>query len=395
MSRLGISDETLHATVQAFEEHRTIAATAKALGVQWHTVQRRLSRAAERGLDGSVPHAMPHGRMVKGASTLYAKNPDSGAWEERMVWVKDTHEGHLADAEDAIRDAFAEYKGGAIIPPIPEATDDSLLTLYPIVDHHLGMQAWSQETGGQDYDLSIAQGTLKESLGGLLAQTPPSAEAVILGMGDFTHADNERAETAKSKNRLDVDSRHAKVTRAAVDLLIWSIDAALTKHRRVTVRLLPGNHDPETARMLTICLSLFYSGDDRVVIDTDPGWFWTFQWGVVGLAATHGHNIKPGEMPGTFSAQWPQLWGATRVRRFFFGHIHHGTVGDKHGCKVESFATLAAPDAYHAEYGYATAERSMVAITYHRDRGEFGRVYDTLLPPISGPVARRQALPAR
>lgn len=53
-----------------------VTATAEALGVNRTTIYNRLTRAAQRGLDGSVPRPLPPGQTIKGVSTLYDRGRD-------------------------------------------------------------------------------------------------------------------------------------------------------------------------------------------------------------------------------------------------------------------------------------------------------------------------------
>lgn len=306
-------------------------------------------------------------------------DPTTGNRVERMQWVKTGKDGEARQAMlDAVREAFEVYEGRAEITPPPEHADADLATLYPLADLHLGMYAWGKETGA-DYDVEIAERLLKDTLGRLFNQSPSSGLGIILGLGDFTHADDETATTRGSGNRLDVDSRHPRVLLVAAKLLIWAVEMALERHDRVVVRLLPGNHDPEVARALSICLALFFGNNDRVEIDLDPGLWWFMRWGRVFLGSTHGHNSKPLDMIGTMAQTHPVDWGKSIWRRMYYGHIHHETKFEKFGAIAESFGTLASKDAYHAGKGYGS-ERSIHALTFHRDLGPLGRTIISLPP---------------
>lgn len=65
-------------------------------------------------------------------------------------------------------------------------------------------------------------------------------------------------------------------------------------------------------------------------------------------------------------------WGETEFRYLHTGHIHHDTMKEYPGVKVESFRTLAAKDAYATWNGYRSGQDSK-AIVYHRDFGEVER----------------------
>ena len=72
------------------------------------------------------------------------------------------------------------------------------------------------------------------------------------------------------------------------------------------------------------------------------------------------------------AADVPELWGATKHRMWFVGHVHHQDIKEYRGCTVEYFRTLAARDAWHAGQGYR-AGRDMRLIVLHREHGEIER----------------------
>jgi hypothetical protein len=338
------------------------------MGIPRPTLQHRLERAAQRGLDGSVPKPLPPGQRIHGTSTLYDANGDV-----TLQWVKTVTERGTEDVIEAIKAAFEEYRGYAELPGPPTVTDADLVTFYNIADHHLGLYAWAQEAGA-DYDLATGEALLKSSVRDLISTAPKSDCAVILNLGDFFHADDTRNQTACSGNALDVDTRYAKVLQIGIELMMHCIDLTLQKHQNVLVRCLQGNHDPHTALALGYALKAFYAANERVTIDCDPSRFFKFRFGRVLIGATHGDLLKPIDMPGFMASQWPQDWGETQFRYAYLGHVHHASKGggEKNGVIWETFQSLAAKDAWHAGMGY-TSGRSMSAITHHRERGEVFR----------------------
>jgi hypothetical protein len=308
----------------------------------------------------------PDGFSVNATSTLI----DAGG-KVIQRWVK-AKKDPVEDTLDVIRTAFDEYRGRASIVPAPKkAKDADLLTVYNIADHHLGLYAWAAETGA-DYDLAIGERVLLDAMGALVKQAPHSETAIILQLGDFLHADNSENRTLRSGNSLDVDSRYAKVLQVGVKLLIAATTQALLKHSKVIVRNLPGNHDPHSALALSIALSCFFDGNPRVTVDLDPSKFFFHQFGKVMIAATHGDTVKLAKFPGVMAAYQPVMWGQTSYRYGYTGHIHHQRSVEENGATCEAFRTLAGKDAYHHAGGYSSG-RGMVAITHHKERGEFIR----------------------
>jgi hypothetical protein len=76
--------------------------------------------------------------------------------------------------------------------------------------------------------------------------------------------------------------------------------------------------------------------------------------------------------PGVAAAMVPKMWGDTKHRHLFTGHIHQQTSIEKHGAIVESLQSPSAPDAWTVGMGYCGG-RSMSAITFHKDQGEVMR----------------------
>lgn len=381
---------------KAIAQHGTKQAAAKALGIPVSTLKSRLKLAARKGLLPFTPSPMegfeiaqvsakegdawvkqkpehgevfqlPKGHVLKGVSALI----DSDG-REIAKWVKSREGVDSVTLVDAVKLAMAEYKGVAPLIAQPKTTDAELLTLYPIADHHLGMYAWGAETGA-DYDLHIARDLLINSATELVRSSPASETAVVLNLGDFLHADNSKNMTPASGHILDVDTRFAKVLSLGVDLMRAMVQLALQKHKRVHVRMLPGNHDPHVAVALAIALEMFFHNEPRVIVDKSPSLFWFMQFGSTMLAAHHGHEVKPAHMPGVMAAREPKIWGKTINRYAFLGHFHHTSMGEENGARWEVLNTLAARDAYSAGKGY-TSGRSMKAVTFHKTRGELCRI---------------------
>lgn len=361
-----LADSVLIEAVALRNEHKTLQDAARAAGVSWHSFNNRLTRAAERGLDGSVPARVPIGRKIKGVSTLYGPEGDVKA-----QWVKEAEDAlDPAEMIEQIREAFAEYDGAADPTAAPKA-DASLATIFPVVDAHFGLMTWKPESG-HDYDLKIAERTIRESMSRLFEASPASSTAVILGLGDLLHSDGYEPVTKRSRNVLDVDSRYPKILKTATMMLVWMIDQALKKHAQVLVRILPGNHDDQSAIAVSLALAMRYSRHPRVTVDDDPSRFWWYSFGNSLIGATHGDMAKMADLPLLMASRNPEAWGKAKFRSILTGHIHTQTAIEKGGVVVESFQTTAVPDAWHAGMGYGSG-RSVVSITHCKERGEISR----------------------
>jgi DNA-binding Lrp family transcriptional regulator len=394
--------ETLAAVPAARRPDGTInsADVGKALGIHRENARRRLKRLSEKGLLGFKPvmdgfvvkkvstqldasgdvqktfvqqarepgktFAVPQGHVVKGVSALLDA-------DNRIVaqWIKTNKDAERqAELIDAIKATFDGYKGRAELARPPECVNSDLMTVYPIGDMHLGQYSHKPETG-EDWDLRSGERALRDTMAELVSTAPNSETGVVLSLGDFFHADDSSNRTPQSGHALDVDTRRNKVLQVGVKLLIDCIELALQKHKHVVVRCLPGNHDPATTPALTIALWAFFHSEPRVEVDCSPSRFFYKQFGKVMVAATHGDQCKMQDMPGVMAATQPEMWGSSRWRVCYTGHIHHRSqvVKEVNGVVCESFQVLPPADAWHAGMGYG-AGRSMMAITHHKDFGE-------------------------
>lgn len=426
MSGTPLPDEALAETLRVYEEcGRNQCQAAERLGIHRSSLQARLRtaerRAAKRGetaspplpapvppgsivtrnsaaydKDGNLerqwvgtrpdagePHAVPDGHVVKGESALL----DS---EGRVLvrWVKTSAQEKRTEAlADALKKTFDAYTGKAPAIAKPRYAEDDLLTVYPVPDLHLGMYSWPLETG-ESYDVEIATKMASEAMGLLIGQARPSKHAVILGLGDYFHANDAKSVTPASGHKLDVDGRWPKVFEAGAHLATGFVDTAARVHENVEVVFLPGNHDPDAAMSLTVALSLFYSRTTRISVHQEPGIAWYRRHGKVLIGATHGHTMKPDQMAMMLAADRPADWGRTSYRHFFFGHVHHESAKEVGAVRVESLSTPAPRDAYAAAGGWRST-RALQAITFHRERGEIGRHRINL--PVTRPRIRVKA----
>lgn len=392
-------DQVLSATADALKEHGSERKAAKALGIPRSTFKSRLKAAAkagklgfkpvlpgfeikqtstQQGADGELQREwiqqrpesgpafdVPDGHSIRGVSALV--DQDGGI---RQQWIKTWRDNATVSVIEAAKAAFADHKP---IRPIagPRTVDRDLLSVYPIADQHLGLLSWGRETG-EAYDLKIGVDRLRACMTRVVDQSPRSALGLILNLGDWQHADDQRNMTPRSGNILDVDGRYFKVLIAGVDLMIDCIMLALRKHARVIVVNIPGNHDPHASRALTIALAAHFRNNPRVKIVVDPSEFYFLRFGATLIGANHGHKMKPDKMAMTMAVMRREDWGKTRFHVFYFGHIHHETLKEIGDVRVESFRTIAAKDAHAASSGY-TSGQSLTSITHHKRDGEIGR----------------------
>lgn len=403
MAQASLTDEACQQAADAFARFGSQRAAADSLGISRSTFQHRINEAERRGFMGDGP------RMVmKGQSVLYdASGNERGRWDKTRLAGRDeadtvqlpdpkriTKTSRLFDqtgaviqqwvsekADEAEREALwkqcaadiaAEVKRAKPVARGRHAVSADTLAVYPVGDHHVGMLAWSEETGGESYDLARSEQLLADASQRLIEVCPPSEQALIAWLGDFLHYDSYSAVTPMHKNLLDADGRFPKMIRTAVRMVRHMIAAALARHERVRVIFEKGNHDPATAAFMTVLLGCLYENEPRVSVDTSPQHFHYFEWGRVLIGTHHGDKAKPAQLPAIMATDQPEAWGRTSCRVWLTGHVHHESLKEYPGCHVETLGVLPPADAYAASNGYRSRQ-SMKAIVFHREHGEVER----------------------
>jgi hypothetical protein len=264
------------------------------------------------------------------------------------------------------------YKGLAGCSPEPTVRfEHDWINVIPIGDPHLGMLSWAPETGDH-FDTKIACRELLTAIKELIDKMPTAERIIIGNLGDALHAQDDNARTPGHGHQLDVDTRYAHVLDQAHALFRGMVDYALTRHKHVTFRNLPGNHDPRVAAELMMWMRAVYENDPRVEIADAFRAHQYDEFGCNIIGWHHGDRNKPADLPAIMAADHDGAhtgaWGRTHEHVWHVGHVHHTTVKESPSCLVWTHNTLAGRDAYHA--GKYRAKRLLRGFSYHREHGE-------------------------
>jgi len=375
------SPELLQKTWAAYIEHGEVTAkAARALDMPVETVRCILLECRKKGFhlsDGAMNAVNSAGLSGVEARGGWIHNyDDAGRKTGATRW--NAPEAEVEDYLDKIRTAFDGIRAAEPVVA-PDSVMGDLITVYPLFDVHLGMLAWGAETGAQDYDTKIAVGDMRYAFAKIHALTPQSRSAIVLLGGDFFHADNDDAVTKKSKHHLDVDGRQFKVLETGIQLIAETIDTLLNKHEDITIRVLRGNHDEDSHKVMTFALFERYRNEPRVVVEKDPRDLFMKQWGRCLISAHHGDKAKAERLTLYLSDVCP-YWSATRHRFMFTGHIHHDSAKDVGPLRWESLRAFCPPDSYASGMSYAT-RRALQSITFHKNDGLVQRNADPIERP--------------
>lgn len=330
------------------------------------------ARAAHHGYapdQGFAPTTCPPG-FVLDKSTVHAKD---GVTVQRWDRVSADKEAARQAVIDAISEACKELKQAPRVA-LNAHTSENLLTLYTITDFHLGMYAWAKESG-ESWNVDIAEQALWNAIESMCQGSPNSDMAVLCNLGDFLHWDGLLAVTPAHKNVLDADTRYDKLAGMSLRVMSGMVSRLLEKHQHVHVICAEGNHDEAGSIWIRQCIAAMHDNNDRVTVDTSPFPFYAVQHGTVMLGFHHGHKVKERQLRDVFCSdhRFRAVWGESQYAYIHTGHLHCQAKFEDGGAIIERHPTLSARDAYAARHGYCS-HRCAHAITYHKAKGEVGRV---------------------
>jgi UDP-2,3-diacylglucosamine pyrophosphatase LpxH len=326
----------------------TRAQIAKEMGATERQVKRWIERAnkwqsadpaARQAATVAGSNAIPHSFWVKTDShSVYYQTPKT---DETLDFI------------ETVKTAFQEIPKYQPVPVMPSG--DNRLTVYPLVDAHFGMRAWGKETGGPDYDLTLAEHDIKTAFARLWRDMPVTDDALLILGGDTLHADDNEGHTQSRAHVVDTDGRLYKVTETAIRSVCWIIDGLLERHSRVTVRVLRGNHDPHAHIALHFALAARYGA---VVVPAERDLYW-YRHGRSLIAAHHGDKGTAQRLCMVLAGACPE-WSYASDRHVLTGHIHHDSIKDFPGVKWWSLRAFCPPDEYGSGFGGKRALQALV-----------------------------------
>lgn len=245
-----------------------------------------------------------------------------------------------------------------------------------LADLHYGLLSWDKETGGGDYDMGIARRLVKESMEEIYARADKVEETVLVLMGDNFHTDFFSNRTEGHGHSLDTDSRYPKMVMTGAETFLSAIEICKQFSRRITVKVLYGNHDKQTSTGLQSLLYFHYldrPGAENIHIDLSPAKSRYNVWGVSATEYTHGDGANKFRLTSDI-LQYVAINDITGVREFYAkqGHLHKEHIEDVNGVTFEIVPSPTAKDAFAAGSHY-NSKRAVVATKYHKRRGELDR----------------------
>lgn len=366
-----VSEDDLLEAIRVTTEYGP-AEAARRLGLPRTTLQSRVIKAKEQGLDrllaDELGERVAEGFSLKGYSHLTKTAAGEPIWLKTVKAERD----YYAAVIEAIN--AREPKAINIPPPRIQSFDSrDLVPWLNIGDAHIGMLAHGVEALA-NFDMRIAQAELLQAAFDLIDNAPDCETLVINELGDGTHYENMRAMTERSGHQLDADGRFYKMIDCYLDIMEAIIEKALHKARNVHLIINQGNHSETNDYWAATHFRRLYSkvGNDRLKVLDNRNPFIGYRMGKTFVLVHHGHKAKPETLRQVMSTDYAIDWGEATFRYIDGGHVHHFSAKELGGAEWCSFNNLAPVDK-HAHDGGWRSKQAMTLVFRSRTYGDLGR----------------------
>ncbi len=282
----------------------------------------------------------------------------------------------MVAARQEIEDLKNEAKAFARIPTpvIHSDTQSGNLLEITLADLHIGKLSWEKESGS-NYDTKIAEHIALHAIDTLLDRAAGySFDRIVFVIGnDLVQADDLQGRTTKG-TYVDTDGRYQKNFITARNLSITCIER-LRLHAPVEVKVVPGNHDEQTAWCIGDSLECYFHNYTDVFVDNTPKPRKYMQWGQVMLLWTHGDKGKRQDLPLLMATEQPKMFGETKWREAHTGHIHQTQTQEWHGVRVRVLPSLSATDSWHNANMFTGQLRNGEAYIWNVSKGLIAQFY--------------------
>ena len=311
--------------------------------------------------------------FVKGKSTLLDENGNV-----KLTWVKETldENDYLNGLKEAIKDLVKELPLAPKINKSVKHNDDSLMTLLPIPDLHLGMYIDKNEVNnGYDWNLEIAEHYFNTAMDYLLNASPNSKECVIVDLGDVLHVDDNDNRTKKSNHVLSTSDRYAKVLKTLIKIMKDTVSKALEKFDKVYFYSVPGNHNSTAFLTLKMVLAHNFQNNNRVFINDETYTAIDYhKFGKNLLQFFHGDYLRPEYCDKTLVADNLSEISNFKYFNAYCGHFHQEKKFECGIVNVNIMKPLIPCEAWSSAMGFRATPGLAKAIIFHKDFGPISEI---------------------
>ena len=396
-----MNTDVLKKTYETYMKLGSQKKTAKELGVDVRTIQRRIKRYDSISLDTTESVFERECRL-----TQTPEDDVSSYWiktEHASIHVKRPQGPSYEEIRSGMIEEMKQYapKYPQIVRPA-SSREPNLLVVDP-ADVHIGKLVDAYSCGNNEYDIEKA---VKQLVKGVISLTEKAKgfyiDQIVFVIGnDILHIDNVHNTTTKGTKQ-DTHGKFWHMFLAAKQAYIKIIEH-LTAIADVTVVFNPSNHDYTSGWMLADSIYSWFNNNKAVkfgannhLIDMRHRKYVVYGSNLLGF--THGDGAAEKDLATIMQYEARQEWGTTKFAYMYAHHLHHKirnvytpekvslekdltgvtvlhtglAINPSRSTYIETIRSPSPPDEYHAKFGYLNAQ-AVEAFVHSATRGQVAR----------------------
>lgn len=254
--------------------------------------------------------------------------------------------------------------------------DDGSLLYVNLSDVHFNKLCEDHVSGGY-YDLKVARQRVDSGVQRLLtyATAFPIDQIVLIIGNDILNSDTP-TNTTTGGTPQDNDRHWTTAFNIAKNSIISLIELLLGV-ADVHVQHCPSNHDYQTGFFLADSVASWFHNHPNLTFDVSIRHRKYYEYGLNMIMSDHGDGVKVADTPLLMAQEMPEMWGRTRHRYSYKGHVHHKDLRsfqkskEYHGVIVEHLSSPTPSDEWHDKNGYKSAQVMECAL-HDKRNGKFG-----------------------
>lgn len=252
-------------------------------------------------------------------------------------------------------------------------TSEHCLMLHP-TDMHIG----------SDSSLGIEKQAIEAISKVMVAAKPFNISQIVLTSGgDLLHFDNPNVTTTKGTHIQSDGSSLEEIYDRALRFYVTVIEN-LAKDYPLHFVSITANHDDTTNLLLSKAIQAWFRKHPNVTFHVSDEEVKSYQWGETMLSWYHGHRIVDNQLPMVIAQTAAEIWGKTRYRYAFLGHLHHNkrltyqSAKEMAGLQLEWLKSVGKPDHWHKQNGFMSLP-AVQSFIFSKKTGEVARFTNHML----------------
>ncbi len=214
------------------------------------------------------------------------------------------------------------------------------LYVFSIPDIHFGKES-----------IKVTRDKINFVVSDLLSRVTTKNNKFVFVVGnDLLNSDTVGYTTSKGTPQFEVEDWKDSFNAAWKSMI--EITETLIELGTVDIINIAGNHDLVKGYTIGSILEAYYHKNENVTVNNIKEERKYYEYGKLLLGFDHGEIRKSQDYESLMATEKPEMWGRTKHRNWFLGHLHHEMRKQYRSVTVTYLSSICKTDAWHRKNGF-------------------------------------------